>query len=735
MAAGDKARTPQQEDGKGGPKKRGRKQDDSLPPSRSRDIQRAFRARRAALLANLEARVVFLEAENKELRRRLGLPPDGPPVAGEEPELVGVESPTSGNVSIPGGKGWTPSTNGAAKGTARKRRVSEAITEDDGEDGADGMSPLTSTRGLEWEAAAALADPQVGAAAEVLMMGRSAPSSAAPSPTEDQTQAIAQQRNGNPVPNGYAALSLPPSPANGHAYSAEPMPLPPPGAYSSAPGPSQYHMPLQYQNGSMPQQFQRYPLQQSQQQWQYPPGAQPFQQGYPQSPFAVPQPSLLPFQQLPPAPQHQPRLPSPSHPQQSFPSPQSQQFPNTVFPQSHALPQPPPYQTAPPFPQYYQHQPRPLSPVPQDRRASTSQYPVVLPPVSSFGQPPAPLGPSPSEPRTSVTASSHSSLACNRIKQEDGVDAPDSLADEHDTLAKQRVFLLRCCNLSPEPSAEEAPDSREAKYRAFCVKLIEGVIQAARNGRVAGLGAGSAEKAKARATKLPCCDGVMNCQAGTEACHAVSDVDVDGKRTGEEAIAVGEQDDECCGGLIDCSAPFFDDTPSYPADNAQNASKGGDPSSSSYADPQESSARAPAPFPILRIATYLPVREAFDSLERYMLPPLSPSSDSRGLHTPEKLASMLFDGYPPVRSDSTHGEADPPHFAIGGSEELRVWQTCVELTAKGAELKRLVETGECSMQEAMRRTEMADTAGVQSVTIAPIKSASASRCAGRKGCC
>ncbi|BGP03813.1 hypothetical protein NBRC10513v2_007554 [Rhodotorula toruloides] len=724
MAAGGKARTPQQEDAKGGPKKRGRKQDDSLPPSRSRDIQRAFRARRAALLANLEARVVFLEAENKELRRRLGLPADGPPVAGEEPELVGVESPTSGTVSIPGGKGWTPSANGGTKGNARKRRVSEAITEDDGEDDVEHASPSTSTRGLEWEAAAALADPQVGAAAEVLMMGRSAPSSAAPSPTEDQTQAIAQQRNGYPPPNGYAPLP-PPPPANGHSCPAEP--LPPPGIYSPAPATHQYHAP-QYQNGSMSQPFQRYPPQQPQQpqqQWQYPPGGQPFQQGFPQSPFG--------YQQLPPAPQTQPPLPSPSHPHQPFPSTQPQQFPHPVFPQPHAFPQPPPPpQAGPPFPQYYQQQPGPFSPVPQDRRASTSQYPVVLPPVSSFGQPPAPLVPSPSEPRTSVPSSSASSLAFGHVKQEDGVDTSDSLiTDEHDTTAKQRVFLLRCCNLSPEPSAEEASNPREAKYRAFCVKLIEGVIEAARNGRVAGLGAGSAEKAKARATKLPCCDGVMSCQAGTEGCHGASDVDAGGQKAGEAAKEAAAEAEECCGGLIDCSAPFFDDTPSYPAEIAPN---GANPSSSPSTVSKELPASAPAPFPILRIATYLPVREAFDSLERYMTSP-TPSSDTRGLQSPQKLASMLFDGYPPVSPDSTHAEPDPPHFAIGGSEELRVWQTCVELTAKGAELKRLVETGECSVQEAMRRTEMADAAGVQSVTIAPIKSASASRCAGRKGCC
>ncbi|GAA5949315.1 hypothetical protein JCM3765_003368 [Sporobolomyces pararoseus] len=73
--------------------RRGRKQDDSLPPSRARDVQRAFRARRAAHLANLEARNSWLENENTELRRRLGMGEDDPPISGPEPELLPLGSP------------------------------------------------------------------------------------------------------------------------------------------------------------------------------------------------------------------------------------------------------------------------------------------------------------------------------------------------------------------------------------------------------------------------------------------------------------------------------------------------------------------------------------------------------------------------------------------------------------------------------------------------------------------
>ncbi|SCZ97893.1 BZ3500_MvSof-1268-A1-R1_Chr3-3g06438 [Microbotryum saponariae] len=51
--------------------KRGRKQDDSLQPSRARDVQRAFRARRAEQLSTLEDQVRTLQQENTELKREL----------------------------------------------------------------------------------------------------------------------------------------------------------------------------------------------------------------------------------------------------------------------------------------------------------------------------------------------------------------------------------------------------------------------------------------------------------------------------------------------------------------------------------------------------------------------------------------------------------------------------------------------------------------------------------------
>lgn len=81
--------------------KRGRKRNDNLPPNRARDVQRAFRARRAAHLQALEVRVSELEEENNCLRQALNLPPANRQPLGKGPtgkdkpkplELAGVSS-------------------------------------------------------------------------------------------------------------------------------------------------------------------------------------------------------------------------------------------------------------------------------------------------------------------------------------------------------------------------------------------------------------------------------------------------------------------------------------------------------------------------------------------------------------------------------------------------------------------------------------------------------------------
>lgn len=64
---------------------RGRKPNDHLPPSRAREVQRAFRLRRAEHLAALEERINILENENMSLRALLALPEADRPRIGSGP--------------------------------------------------------------------------------------------------------------------------------------------------------------------------------------------------------------------------------------------------------------------------------------------------------------------------------------------------------------------------------------------------------------------------------------------------------------------------------------------------------------------------------------------------------------------------------------------------------------------------------------------------------------------------
>ncbi|KAG8727354.1 hypothetical protein FRC12_022559 [Ceratobasidium sp. 428] len=82
---------------------RGRKRNDNLPPSRAREVQRAFRARRKQHLAALEERIDVLETENARLRQMLALPPSDRAPLGRGP--TGREP--ARRVSTPGASGST----------------------------------------------------------------------------------------------------------------------------------------------------------------------------------------------------------------------------------------------------------------------------------------------------------------------------------------------------------------------------------------------------------------------------------------------------------------------------------------------------------------------------------------------------------------------------------------------------------------------------------------------------
>ena len=90
------------------PPKRGRKPDPSTEPNRSRDLQRLYRARRVAQLADLEARVAVLERENAQLRRRLGEDVPDPEPSRPSTSAMHLDSPGSSIGSPAGTPGATP---------------------------------------------------------------------------------------------------------------------------------------------------------------------------------------------------------------------------------------------------------------------------------------------------------------------------------------------------------------------------------------------------------------------------------------------------------------------------------------------------------------------------------------------------------------------------------------------------------------------------------------------------
>lgn len=72
---------------------RGRKKNLALPPSRSLEHQRAFRARKANYLAELEERCHRAEAENDMLRREVASLRDALPITPSiNPEIVSTAS-------------------------------------------------------------------------------------------------------------------------------------------------------------------------------------------------------------------------------------------------------------------------------------------------------------------------------------------------------------------------------------------------------------------------------------------------------------------------------------------------------------------------------------------------------------------------------------------------------------------------------------------------------------------
>ncbi|KAI5479527.1 hypothetical protein MNV49_003469 [Pseudohyphozyma bogoriensis] len=133
--------------------KRGRKQDDSLPPSRSREIQRAFRARKVEQLASLQARVKKLEEENAILRQRLGDPP-------RENTPEPASSTSSSKVATPKKEAEASTPDSSRAGTVGPDEEKDAPWHPDPSAPGDPYAGLFDPAGVQWPAQQTIPLPQ-----------------------------------------------------------------------------------------------------------------------------------------------------------------------------------------------------------------------------------------------------------------------------------------------------------------------------------------------------------------------------------------------------------------------------------------------------------------------------------------------------------------------------------------------------------------------------------------------
>ncbi|GAA5834416.1 hypothetical protein JCM11251_007982 [Rhodosporidiobolus azoricus] len=667
-------------------KKRGRKIDESLPPSRSREIQRAFRARRAALLSNLEARVVFLQAENEELRRRCGLAADGPSVTGRVLVLTSVDGETPGaDVGRPGG---AANVGGSRKGKGKRMR-------DDVDDGEEERTEDGTPDEVAWGGE----DAAMGAAAEVLgELGRAA---ASPRPFAPGTAEPAE--GGLPTPPAITA-----GPSRRESTSAEhsghsrrpSIAGAAPSSHSSIPpqcAPSPAHpfrnpftAPPNRPNYAPP------PLHLSQ------PSVSPALSPY----STLPSPALgvPPYPFPPPLQSHYTQTPhtaSSGHLRQSAGQPHSSPFSLTTALTDAASHLPPDIQaqalalalaavqSGPPEQAHAlsvalmmssaaasnASNASNASSTPASVVSHSSPHPSLPSPAPSLGLYPSsnfrtqshtsPGAASNPSPAPAATASTPASMTAPSPAQShlptshfSAASPPTSTSSDSQN---QRDFLLRCVPSLPpvDQSGCCAPDpaeraKEEAKYAAFCARVVEGAAFAAQTGRL------RAEAPEAE-------DGAV---AGDE--------------TGEEQK---EANKECCGGLIDCSdSSVFDSTPSYPTSTS----------------PRPAPACGPTPDSLPSPATndpYISLPAAFSLLTKYMSSPSSEAQSSVRRPTPNGLAEMLFDTYPVPSA----AQSEPPAFLLEGGKELKVRQWKVEMTKGAVEIRRLVTEEGVEVEEARRR--------------------------------
>ncbi|GAA5866263.1 hypothetical protein JCM1840_004059 [Sporobolomyces johnsonii] len=655
--------------------RRGRKEDPTLAPSRSRDIQRAFRARRAAHLANLEARVAFLGVENAELRRRLGLPEGGPPLTGPEPEPIVVPGLAPANAAASSSRA---TGSGKSKQTT-KNQVTGLLSneyDDSGDEDAqwqesgswEGSPPAGMATGLGvfplpgYERRSTSAGPRSS-----FHMSRS--STAYHDPPSSSTSFGSRARIADPTAQpGFSSrrqLASPPNVSRLHASTAAP------GFATPAYTPSfPSHLP------NLP--IQSYPFSAA------PPPPHPVfthssvhssttsaSYGVYFVPHGQDYPTFAGYAQTAPqfgsttTPQTPPGLPLPSlNPDASQPRSESQ-------------------------PQYHHHHY-------QQQHQSIVAFPSVSSPSSS----------SSSQPFTRPTTAGPS-VSASFFQDE------DFLLDAFYSVPLQQLDSSSEMTQEQAEAARERAEATRAMYRAFCKGMIKAFKTAGKgNGRKrkrdgedegdAEGGAGGSETGEGGygpTAKNPTAGGRDGGGAGTSQRRG------DPRTSAPAGIVAPNQDEsdeegECCGGLICCCAPPEIDPTSPGALPVAPPSPFAPVAFSPPCCPGTTTGR-PSPTPVIHLPrpstsseagatdVYIHAAQAYLLLSPFMaarpassaLSPISPSSD-RDLTrnrtrnrdrtaaapprpTPREVGKMLHVDHPlPRPSGSTVDFAQPPHVVI-----------------------------------------------------------------------
>lgn len=273
-----------------------------------------------------------------------------------------------------------------------------------------------------------------------------------------------------------------------------------------------------------------------------------------------------------------------------------------------------------------------------------------------------------------------------------------------------REYLLRACGLSPRTVSRalmaagdrvggQGDADEEHRFAAFCAAVVE-IAQrdtgTARTGTGAGDGDGEGE---GRGTgrplmriKLPRSDSNGSSSSSspmptTANAAAATKVEATGERPqdgGQRQLnrSLEWNDELCCGGLIDCSAPLFDNTPSYstPKGSGSGGSGGGGAGDGGGAEEEtEDSAivelddnnnnNEAQQIASSTIPPFLPLRDAFSRLSRALR------------KAPIELAISLSTCAPPPGATSAFAMVSVPgnrEDGVKGTEELWVAEKAVE---------------------------------------------------------